>query len=92
MNKDCYNCFLHRDICTCSGEEEPCKYYEPCRKVLLTRLETLEKALDLACDDYVNCPNVENEVHRVLWNCNEKECDEVQCWKDYFIHKAGDSQ
>jgi hypothetical protein len=63
---------------------------------LLARLETLEKALDEACKciswNHMGCPltRLNDEESDKCGNpCDKKGHD---CWKDYFIHKVGDSQ
>jgi hypothetical protein len=56
---------------------------------LLTRLETLEKALDMVCGKIDSCPS-KIEFMKCNLRLNESKCRD--CRRVYFINKAGKSK
>jgi hypothetical protein len=57
--------------------------------VILARLETLEKALDMVCGKIDSCPS-KIEFMKCNLRLNESKCRD--CRRVYFINKAGGSK
>jgi hypothetical protein len=94
---------LLQRTCTCRDDETANIWCDNCYTVkciddslsstagqdLLTRLETLEKALDMVCGKIDSCPS-KIEFMKCNLRLNESKCRD--CRRVYFINKAGGSK